>query len=114
MLLAGRVPAWRQALLIVRPETLLRWHRAGFRLFSRWKSAPRPRRPRVPPATAALIRQMIAENRLWGAERIRGEFRKVGIAVYKRAVQKYMRQARPPRQRGQAWGTFLRTPYASS
>jgi putative transposase len=108
VLLAGRVRAWRQALLIVRPETLLRWHRAGFRLFWRWKSAPRCRQPRVARATIALIRQMAAENRLWGAERIRGELRKLGIAVCKRTVQKYMRQARPPRPRGQAWGTFLR------
>ncbi len=72
VLLAGRIRAWR-AVLIVRPETVLRWHRAGFRLFWRWKSAPRYRQPRVPPATIALIREMAAANRLWGAERIRGE-----------------------------------------
>jgi putative transposase len=96
VLLAGRVRGWRQALLVVRPETLLRWHRTGFRLFWRWRSRPRTRQPRVPPDTVALIRRMAAENRLWGAERIRGELRKLGIAVCKRTVQKYMRRARPP------------------
>jgi putative transposase len=109
VLLAGRVRAWRQALLVVRPETLLRWHRAGFQLFWRWKSAPRRRQRRIQPATIALIRRMATENRLWGAERIRGELRKLGIAVCKRTVQKYMRQARPPRPPGQTWATFLRT-----
>jgi len=109
VLLAGLVRTWRQALLIVRPDTLLRWHRQGFRLFWRWRSTPRARQPRVPPDTVALIQQMARENRLWGAERIRGELRKLGIAVCKRTVQKYMRRARPPRPPGQAWGTFLRT-----
>jgi putative transposase len=109
VLLASRVRAWRQALLIVQPETLLRWHRAGFRLVWRWKSTPRCRQPRVPQETAALIKQMARENRLWGAERTRGELRKLGISVSKRTVQKYMRQARPPRPSGQTWATFLRT-----
>src|SRR5919201_6437287 len=68
VLLAGRVPAWRRALLIVQPTTLLRWHRAGFRLFWRWRSAPCSRRPRVSPAIVALIKRMARENRLWGAE----------------------------------------------
>jgi putative transposase len=106
VLLAGLVRAWRQALLVVRPDTRLRWHRQGFRRFRRRRSTPRARQPRVPPDTVALIQQMARENRLWGAERIRGELRKLGIAVCKRTVQKSMRRARPP---GQAWGTFLRT-----
>ena len=107
VLLASGVRAWRQALLIVQPATLLRWHRAGFRLLWRWRSTPRSRQPRVPAETADLIRQMARENRLWGAERIRGELRKLGIAVCKRTVQRYMRQARPPRPPGQTWATFL-------
>src|SRR5262245_47547350 len=61
VLLASRVRAWRQALLIVQPATLLRWHRAGFRLFWRWRSAPRPRQPRVAPETVALIQRMARE-----------------------------------------------------
>ncbi len=109
VLLASRVRAWRSALLIVQPATLLRWHRAGFRLFWRWRSAPRPRRPRVPPETADLIARMARENRLWGAERIRGELRKLGIAVCKRTIQRYVRRVRPTRPSGQTWATFLRT-----
>jgi putative transposase len=109
VLLASRVRAWRQAVLLVQPETLLRWHRAGFRLLWRGKSAPRCRQPRVPADTADLIRRMARENRLWGAERIRGELTKLGLRVSKRTVQRYMRPVRPPRPSGQAWGTFLRT-----
>jgi transposase InsO family protein len=108
VLLASRVPSWRQALRIVQPATLLRWHRAGFRLLWRWRSAPRSRDPRVPPETVALIRRMAQENRLWGAERIRGELLKLGVAVGKRTTQRYMRGARPPRPAGQTWATFLR------
>jgi transposase InsO family protein len=109
VLLASRVRAWRSALLLVQPATLLRWHRAGFRLFWRWRSAPRSRRPRVPTETVDLIVRMARENRLWGAERIRGELRKLGIAVCKRTIQRYLRRARPPRPSGQTWATFLRT-----
>src|SRR5262245_170569 len=106
--LASRVRAWRQALLIVQPETLLRWHREAFRLFWRWRPARRRRQPRVAPETIALIRRMARENRLWGAERIRGELAKLGLRVSKRTVQKYLRGARPPRRSGQSWATFLR------
>jgi transposase InsO family protein len=108
VLLASRVRAWRQALLVVQPDTLLRWHRAGFRLFWRWRSAPRHRPPRVAPDTVALILRMARENRLWGAERIQGELAKLGLRVSKRTIQKYMRRARPPRRSGQSWTTFLR------
>ena len=109
VLLASRARAWRQALLIVQPATLLRWHRAGFRLFWRWRSTPRSREPRLSPETVALIRRMARDNRLWGAERIRGELLKLGIAVGKRTVQRYMRGARPSRPAGQTWARFLRT-----
>ena len=109
VLLASRVRAWRQALLIVEPATLLRWHRKGFRLVWRWRSAARSRRaPRVAPETIELIRRMARENRLWGAERIRGELAKLGIRLSKRTVQKYLRGARPPQRSGQTRATFLR------
>ncbi len=108
VLLASRVRAWRQALLIVQPETVLRWHREGFRLFWRWRSAPRRRPPGLAAETVALIRRMARENRLWGAERIQGELGKLGIRVSKRTIQKYLRGARPPRPPGQSWATFLR------
>ncbi|HEY3082458.1 MAG TPA: integrase core domain-containing protein [Chloroflexota bacterium] len=107
VLLASRVRAWRQTLLIVQPETLLRWHRAGFRLVWRWRSAPR-RRQSIAPDTIALIERMARENRLWGAERIRGELAKLGIRASKRTIQKYLRRTRPRRPAGQSWRTFLR------
>ncbi len=109
VLLASRLRAWHQALLIVQPETLLRWHRQGFRLF--WCRKRRPRsaaKPKVAAETIALIREMAAANRLWGAERIRGELLKLGVRVAKTTVQRHMRDARPPRRAGQSWSTFLR------
>jgi putative transposase len=110
VLLASRVRAWRQALLIVQPDTLLRWHRQLFRGFWRRKSraTPRARRAHVADATIALIREMAATNVLWGAERIRGELLKLDVRVAKWTVQKYLRDARPPRRAGQSWATFLR------
>ena len=88
---------------------MLRWRRAGFRLFWRWRSTPRTRQPRVSPDVVALIGRMARENRLWGAERIRGELLKLGIPLGKRTVQRHLRGARPPRPGGQTWATFLRT-----
>src|SRR5262249_35400972 len=70
-------------------------------------SAP-PARPSIPASTIALIREMAKANRLWGAERIRGELVKLGLRVCKRTVQKYMRGARPRAPSGPRWGTFLR------
>jgi transposase InsO family protein len=108
VLLASRLRAWRQTLLIVQPETLLRWHRQGFRLLWRRRSRPRSTpQPKVAAETIALICEMAAANRLWGAERIRGELLKLGIRVAKTTVQRHMRTARPPRCAGQSWATFL-------
>ncbi len=108
--LAHFVPQWRDAVLLVRPETILRWHRAGFRLFWRKKSTVRGRgmpTRRTPSETLELIRRLAKENPLWGAERIRGELLKLGVHVAKRTVQKYMRQARGPRPWGQSWSTAV-------
>jgi hypothetical protein len=109
VLWASVVRSWRSAVLLVQPETVLRWHRHGFRLFWRWRSRRRrATAPRVAPETVELIRTMARDNRLWGAERIRGGLLKLGILVAKRTVQKYMRTARPRQPSGQRWATFLR------
>jgi len=107
VLLARAVRAWRQALLIVQPETLLKWHRQGLRLFWKHTSKLKSTQAKVAAETIALIKEMARNNRLWGAERIRGELLKLGIHVCKRTIQKYMRQVYPPRSKGQNWRTFL-------
>jgi len=110
VLLARFLPKWRRALLLVKPETLLRWRREGFRLFWRRKSRPSgPREPRLSHHVVALIHRMATDNRLWGAERIRGELLKLGVRVAKRTIQRCMRGAGPGAPRsGQRWRTFLR------
>ncbi len=94
----------------MQPDTLLRWHRQGFRLVWRAQSAAGAKRPQVPDETVVLIQRLAAANRLWGAEGIRGELLKLGLRVGKRTVQRHMRAARPPRVpwRGQPWATFVR------
>jgi putative transposase len=107
VLLARASRAWKHALFIVQPETLLRGPRQGFRLFWKYKSRAASSQPKIPAEIVALIKEMAAQNRLWGAERIRGELLKLGFRVCKRTIQKYMRHARSPRRRGQNWATFL-------
>jgi putative transposase len=109
VLLARMVRTWKQALFIVRPETLLRWHRQGFQLYWKYKSRATSTKPRISQETVALIQEMARDNRLWGAERIRGELLKLSIQVSKRTIQKYMRQVRTTWPRGQTWSTFLHT-----
>ena len=103
--LARLVRGWRAALLIVQPDTLLRWHRQGFRLVWRARSRGGSKRPQIAAETVAAIQRLAAENRLWGAERIRGELLKLGIKVGKRTIQRHMRAARSPQPRrsGQTW-----------
>ena len=99
-------PGWRHALVIVKPDTVLRWHRRGFRLYWRWKSRPRgPGRPRIPRAVQELIRQMCRANPTWGAPRIHGELLKLGITIAEATVGHYMVRCRPPPS--QTWRTFL-------
>ncbi len=109
VLLARMVLTWKQALFIVQPETLLRWHRQGFKLYWKYKSRAASAKPKISAETVALIKEMASTNRLWGAERIRGELLKLGIRVCKRTIQKYMRPVRTARPRGQKWSTFLHT-----
>ena len=94
------------ALVIVKPETVIRWHRAGFRLFWRWKSRCRGGRPKVSLEIRQLIRAMSLANPLWGAPRIHGELLKLGINVGQTSVAKYMARKRGPPSQG--WRTFLR------
>ncbi|MFC1641074.1 integrase core domain-containing protein [Myxococcota bacterium] len=110
VVLASRLRRWRGATLLVKPDTILRWHREGFRLlWSRKSKAGRAPKLRLPQETIDLIVRMSKENRLWGAERIRGELLKVGIRVGKRTVQRYMYRDRSSGPRdGQSWKTFLK------
>jgi putative transposase len=109
VLLTRMVRTWKQALFIVQPETLLRWHRQGFKLYWKYKSRGASAKPKISPETISLIKEMARDNRLWGAERIRGELLKLGLHVCKRTIQKSMRAVRTTRPRGQTWGTFLHT-----
>ena len=96
---------WKQALHIVQPDTLLRWHRELFRFYWRRRSQGKPK---ISPETIALIQKMAKENRLWGAERIRGELLKLGIEVSKRTIQRYMPKEKKTGSSGQNWATFLK------
>ena len=99
---------WRDALVVVRPETMIRWHRAGWKLF--WRLKARPGRPPIPQQLQALIRRMANENPSWGEERIANELLlKLGIQVSPRTVRKYLPRRPPGRPRGNLrWSTFLR------
>jgi putative transposase len=100
---------WREAVLVVKPDTIVRWHREGFRLlWSRKSKSGRVRKSPLAKETIELIERMARENRLWGAERIRGELLKLGIGVSKRTIQKYMHRAGSDDPHdGQSWKTFL-------
>src|SRR5215831_17861890 len=107
----SRLFDWRRVLVIVKPVTLLRWHRQGFRLFWRWQSTPG--RPPLPRDLQAIIRRMALENPTWGQERITNELlRKLGLRVSPRTVRKYMpgHCVGGPGKRGQSqrWSTFMR------
>jgi putative transposase len=100
MLWAG----WRHALHVVQPDTVVRWHRQGFRYYWRWKSRRRGR-PAVDPEVIRLIQRMCRANPLWGAPRIHGELLKLGLESSETTVAKYMiKRHSPP---SQSWRTFL-------
>ena len=98
-------PKVGNALAIVKPDTIVRWHRAGFRSYWRWKSRRHVGRPIVPPEIRKLIREMSIANPLWGAPRIHGELLKLGIDVGQTSVAKYMARRRGSPSQG--WKTFL-------
>ena len=104
----SRLFDWRDAVVIVRPATIIRWRRLGWRLFWRWKYGVS--RPQIPPEQRTLIRKMATENPLWGEERIANELMvKLGIRASPRTVRKYMPKLAPEQPRGdQRWSTFLK------
>jgi putative transposase len=104
----SRLIDWRRVLTVVKPDTLIRWHRKGFQLFWRWKSRPRGR-PRLPADLRRLIAEMASANRTWGEKRIASELLvKLGIHVSPRTVRRYMATTRAPRNGAQRWSAFVR------
>src|SRR6202011_277531 len=99
-------PAILNAIIVVKPESVIRWHRAGFKAFWRWKSRCRRGRPKIDRELRDLIRRMSKENSLWGAPRIHGELLKLGIEVAQSTVARYMTRRQGPPSQG--WKTFLR------
>ena len=100
-------PRWAGVLIIVKPETVVGWHRAGFRLYWRWRSRPRVGRPKINGEIRVLIRRLAEENPDWGAPRIHGELQKLGFVVSERSVARYLRRIRRRGDPGKRWLTFL-------
>jgi putative transposase len=104
VLLSRRWAGWSDSLIIVKPATVIKWHRAGFRRYWAWRSRPKGGRPGIDPEIRKLIKQMANAN-LWGAPRIHGELLKLGIRISEATVSKYLpRRSKPP---SQTWRTFL-------
>src|SRR6195256_5985407 len=99
-------PSILQVLTIIQPDTLVRWHQAGFRRYWRWKSRTRGGRPQIETELRVLIRRISVENPFWGAPRIHGELLKLGFELAQSSVAKYMVKHRGPPSQG--WRTFLR------
>jgi putative transposase len=110
VLMASKLATWKTAVMIVQPETLLRWHRDLFRWVWRHKSRRKGKRGREPLGEDIVnfIKNMAKDNRSWGAERIRGELLKLGVQVAKSTIQKYIGQVRTSLTAKQTWATFLR------
>jgi hypothetical protein len=94
--------------MIVKPETVVGWHRAGFRRYGRFLSRRRRGRPTITPELRNLIRSMAAENPTWGAPRIHGELLKLGFEISESSVSRYLAPGHSPRDSGQRWLTFLK------
>ena len=99
---------WSDVLVIVKPDTVVGWHRAGFRLYWRWRSRPGGGRPNITGQIRALIRRLAEQNPDWGAPRIHGELQKLGFAVSERSVARYLRRIQRHTNPGKRWLTFLR------
>lgn len=107
VLLSRHWLAWKEVCLLVKPGTVVRWHRAGFRLFWAWKSRRPGGRPEIASNVRVLIRKMAEENPLWGAPRIHGELLMLGLVVSERTVSRWMPRRPPDQRRAQTWRTFL-------
>ena len=94
--------------MVVKPETVVGWHRAGFRWYWRFLSRRRVGRPTITSELSNLIRSMAAENPTWGAPRIHGELLKLGFVISESTVSRYLAQGTSPRDSGQRWLTFLK------
>ncbi len=106
--LTKRIQNWRELFHLFQPETLINWHRKGFRLYWYWRFASRAGRPKTSPETICLIQQMALTNPRWGAPRIHGELLKLGIKLAQSTVENYIRLARRGRPSPQKWKTFLK------
>lgn len=98
---------WTDVLVIVKPETVVGWHRTGFRLYWRWRSRPRGGRPKITEELRALIRRLAAENPGWGAPKIHGELQRLGLVVAERTVARYLRRVQRRGDTGKRWLAFL-------
>jgi putative transposase len=99
---------WKDALVIVKPETVVGWHQAGFRLYWRWKSRRRDGRPRIKEEIRVLIRRLAQENSDWGAPKIHGELQKLGFVLSERTVARYLRSLQRRGDPAKKWLAFLR------
>ena len=98
---------WLDVLVIVKPETVIGWHRAGFRLYWRWRSRSRRGRPKITEEIRGLIRRLAEENPDWGAPKIHGELQKLGFVVSERSVARYLQRIRRRGDPGKRWLAFL-------
>jgi transposase InsO family protein len=98
---------WAEVLVVVKPQTVVGWHRAGFRLFWRWRSRARGGRPKSTAEIRTLIRRLAQENPSWGAPKIHGELQKLGFVISERTVARYLRSVRRRGDAGDTWRTFL-------
>jgi transposase InsO family protein len=106
VLLSRLWSGWQSVLIIVKPETVIRWHRQGFKYYWRWKSRSKPGRPKIPPELRDLIRRMSRDNPLWGAPHIQAQLHLLGYDLATSTIAKYMdRSGKPP---SQTWRTFLK------
>ena len=98
---------WMDVLVLVKPETVVGWHRAGFRLYWRWRSRPRGGRPKITEEIRALIQRLAQENQGWGAPKIHGELQKLGFVLSERSVARYLRRMRRRGDPAKSCLTFL-------